>query len=98
MTDGNITVSSLTKDPIVRLKYKGIKKYSLKKYTITFNINGVINEYSQANVSKLTPKQIQLIRSSKKDFENKLYVDQAIAVDEVGNEVVLNRISLRIKP
>lgn len=97
MTDGIITVANLMKDPVLRLEYKGNKKYTLKKYVITFNINGVIDEYSQGNVTKLNTKQLKLIRSSKKDFENKLFIEQAIAVDESGNEFVLNRIRLKIK-
>jgi hypothetical protein len=96
LSDGFITKNQLIKDHALRLEKNSESKYLLKKYTVSLNINGMIYDNYMTEETKLTDKQINIIRSSKKEFKNILFIENAVAIDKNGKEIKLNTIQLII--
>lgn len=86
----------LIDDPTLRLENNTKNKYSLKSYTLTLLVNGVIDDYNRNGELKLTTEQLRIIKSAETQYNNKLLIEKIIVIDEKGNEIKLAAISLRI--
>lgn len=95
-TNGLVSKKMLIDDPTLRLENNTKNKYSLKSYTLTLLVNGVIDDYNRNGELKLTTEQLRIIKSAETQYNNKLLIEKIIVIDEKGNEIKLAAISLRI--